>query len=103
MGPSMQQNVGTLKAVVIGLGIAILVALAFLVYGLMTRLGPATAVSSLNAEIILPPGAEILEAHMDQARVSLRLKVDGAEQLRLYDAATGKALGIITLKSAAAK
>jgi hypothetical protein len=40
----------------------------------------------------------VIESHLDQGKLVLRLKIDGQEMIRLYDPVTGSELGSISLK-----
>ena len=98
MPPSMQQNVAILKAVVIGLGVLIVLALGVLVVTLISRMNARAPNSTTNIQIALPADATVIESHLDQGKLVLRLKIDGQEMIRLYDPVTGSELGSISLK-----
>jgi hypothetical protein len=101
MAPAMPQNVKLLKAVVIGLGVLLVLGSVVLVTTLVMRLNARASSAPLSAEISLPPGAEILESHIDQGRLLLRMRIAGAEEIRLYDPMTGAQTGVLKLKDAA--
>ena len=101
MAPAMPQNVKLLKAVVIGLGILLVLGSVVLVTTLVMRLNARGTSAPVSAEISLPPGAEILESHLDQGRLLLRMRISGAEEIRFYDPSTGAQTGTFKLKDAA--
>jgi hypothetical protein len=101
MAPAMPQNVKLLKAVVIGLGVLLVLGSVVLVTTLITRLNARASSAPVSAEISLPPGAEILESHIDQGHLLMRMRISGAEEIRFYDAATGAQTGVLKLKDAA--
>ena len=99
----MIQNIRLLKAIVILLGIVIAVGLAVLLLAIGQRAGgfaeerpPAAALALDN--IVLPPGAQVLEVDLDGNRVALRIATaDGGEQLLIFDLASGARLGAVSL------
>ena len=96
-----------LKALVVFMGILIFIAMGFLVYGLL-NLGD-DAPETLSAarmpfglvESQMPAGASVSGTSVADSRlvVSLRLAKGGAE-IRIFDLASGAALGVIRLKAA---
>ena len=100
MAPAMPQNVKLLKAVVIGLGVLLVLGSVVLVTTLVMRLNARASSAPISAQVSLPPGAEILETHLDQGRLLLRLRVSGGEEIRFYDPMTGAQTGLVTLKEA---
>jgi len=100
MAPSMQQNVGILKAVVIGLGVLLVLGSVVLVTTLINRLNARGTAAVAASEINLPAGTEILESRLDQGRLMLRLSRAGKQEIRFFDPVTGAALGMITIVTA---
>lgn len=99
MAQSMPQNVTLLKRVVIGLGIVLVVGWGVVAVTMINRLKAAPGpVAGTDVAVILPPGAEILETRVDGGRLLVRLRRDGLEEIRLFDATTGAATGLIRIK-----
>lgn len=91
-----------LKALVIGMGILIIVGVVFLVYAIIDKAGEqdVSVASAIDAEIALPAGAEVVETSLGDGRMVLRLRLpDGSGRLLLFDAASGRSIGKIDLKS----
>lgn len=92
-----------LKALVITLGILILVAFGFLVYGVATQVDPGpedVQVSGAFGEtrVTIPAGSRVLETQLGGGRIVVRVaKPDGGEALVLIDAATGVGAGLVHL------
>ncbi|PPR61053.1 MAG: hypothetical protein CFH10_01293 [Alphaproteobacteria bacterium MarineAlpha4_Bin2] len=92
-----------LKALVITLGVLILIAFGFLVYGVATNFSGGEEGSVLDGsfgetQISIPAGSRILDATLGSGRVVVRVvKLNGDEALVLIDAATGKRRGLIHL------
>jgi hypothetical protein len=91
-----------LKVLVIGLGVAIVVAFSLLVYGLSQQFGGAAGDEGFGTvELALPAGARIADTRIDADRVLVRVALpDGSEQLHVVDIESGRALGRIDLKPA---
>ena len=90
-----------LKALVIGMGVLIVAGVVFLLYAIIDKAGEKTVagVSGLQAEIVLPPGAAVVETRVGDGTIVLRLRLaDGSGRLMVIDPATGKPLGRIDLK-----
>ncbi len=98
MPPSMQQNVTILKAVVIGLGVLIVAAVLVLVFTLISRMNARPPAAGFSTQITLPAGAQVLESHWDQGKLTLRMNQAGQEFIRQYDPATGAELSSLVLK-----
>lgn len=93
-----------LKALVISLGVLILLAFGFLVYGLLSgaeRIGGGTdapAAGFGEAHISIPKGARVVETEIGDGRLFLRLeKAGGGEAILVVDPATGERSGVIHL------
>lgn len=101
-------NIRILKAIVIGLGLAMVVCAGILVWGL-TRKAPPRAVAPPVATqdvptqfgertLSLPRGAKLLDVSQSEARLMLRVRLaSGIERLILVDAATGDRLGSLDI------
>jgi len=106
------------KASVIIMGLLIVLGMGLLVYGFATRLGkapseeqavdngplvplagPATGFG--DVPVPLAAGEIVLHMQAEGARLLLRTKLaDGTENIRVYDLATGEALGRFVLERA---
>ena len=92
-----------LKALVITLGILILIAFGFMVYGVATKFGKDGEEASISSNfretrVTIPVGARILEASLGGGRVVVRVaKPDGGEALVLIDAESGMGTSLIHL------
>jgi len=92
-----------LKALVITLGILILIAFGFMVYGVATKFGKESEevlVSGAFEEtrVVIPVGARVLETSLGDGRIVVRVaKPDGGEALVLIDAESGKRAGLVHL------
>jgi hypothetical protein len=93
----------TLKALVITLGILILIAFGFMVYGVATKFGKEgedVPISSAFREtrVVIPAGARILETNLGGGRIMVRVaKPDGGEALIIIDTESGKGASLIHL------
>ena len=100
-------NIRILKAIVIGLGLAMVVCAGILVWGLTRKAAPRAAAPVAAAEVpsqfgertlSLPRGARLLDVTQSEARLMLRVRLaTGAERLILVDAATGDRLGSLDI------
>lgn len=106
------------KASVIIMGLLIVLGMGLLVYGFATRLGKAPSdgeaadtaplvpttgqVGSFgDVHVSLAAGEIVLHMQAEGARLLLRTKLaDGTENIRVYDLATGEALGRFVLERA---
>jgi hypothetical protein len=92
-----------LKALVITLGILILIAFGFMVYGVATKFGKEDKEAPISStfretRVVIPAGARVLETNLGGGRVVVRVaKPDGGEALVLIDAESGKGAGLIHL------
>ncbi len=94
-----------LKALVVFMGILIFIAMGFLVYGLLDRGGNAqtsTAATSFGLiEQRLPAGASVSAMTVDAGRAIIHVRLaDGGAEIRIFDLASGAALGTIRLDAA---
>ncbi len=98
-----------LKALVIGMGIAIIIAATVLVTTIVQRGvdmngARGTAAAPAAGAIALPAGARVVETRMDGGRVLLRLTfADGAQRLLIVDAQTGARLALHDLVTEGAR
>ena len=91
----------SLKALVIGMGILIVVGVVFLIYAIIQKSSENDALgrSALQSEVTLPAGAEVVETRIGDGKIVLRLRLaDGSGRLVVIDPATGKMSGRIDLK-----
>jgi hypothetical protein len=94
-----------LKALVVFMGILIFVAMGFLVYGLLNRGDDAQeSVAGASFGVVesrLPAGAAVSGMSVGDGRVVVRLRLaDGGAEIRIFDLASGAALGTIRLSAA---
>lgn len=100
-----------LKALVIGMGVLIVIAVVVLIVGVMNRptkntqptaeTMAAPPIPFTPQSILLPPGAEIAETRIGDGRIVLRLALpDGSGRLVIVDAASGQVTGTVDLKTA---
>ena len=92
-----------LKAIVIILGVFILIAFGFLVYGVATKFDGGEAGMALDSSfgetnIAIPAGSQILDIALGFGRILVRVeKAKGGEALVIVDATTGKRIGLLHL------
>ncbi len=88
-----------LRAVVIGLGVLIVIAVGLLVIGLATRLGghgTSTAAQSGSAgAFTLPPGTKIVNMQVANNRLIMEVEEKGAERVLIFDTNDGHLVGQI--------
>jgi hypothetical protein len=77
-----------LKAVVIGLGALIVIALAFVAIGIVSRLGGHGAAPPAGA-FALPPGAKIVEMQSEPNRLILRVHTQAGDEVDILDTEDG--------------
>jgi hypothetical protein len=77
-----------LKAVVIGLGALIVIALAFVAIGIVSKLGGRGAVPPAGA-FALPPGAKIVEMQSEPTRLILRVHTGQGDEIDIIDTEDG--------------
>jgi hypothetical protein len=96
----------TLKRIVIGLGMAILLAFAAVVYGMVlraSRIGeterPSMAAGSLEPQAILklPPGAHIRTMALDGNRLAVHFEAAGKPGIAIMDVKSGQVLSRIDI------
>jgi hypothetical protein len=99
----------TLQALVIFMAVLIFIAMGFLVYGLLTRVGgtaedavPAAVASSLapfdDVDVALPSGGSVAWLTVTEGRIVVHVGVEnGPDEIRVFDLATGVPLGTIRL------
>jgi len=80
-----------LKAVVIGLGVLIVIALVLLVVGMVTKFnGHATSTSAQGGtRYVLPSGAKIVDMQTQPGRVILRVRTGTGEEIDIIDTQDG--------------
>jgi hypothetical protein len=79
-----------LKAVVIGLGALIVIALAFVVIGIVSKLGGQGApASQAGAVFALAPGASIVEMQSQAGRLILRVHTQQGDEIDIIDTDDG--------------
>lgn len=92
-----------LKALVITLGILILIAFGFMVYGVATKFGKEGEEAPISGafgetRVVIPAGSKILSTNLGSGRIVLRVaKADGSQALVLIDAETGRRAGLVHL------
>ncbi len=100
-----------LKGLVVGLGVLIVIALGIIAVTVTNRMsgggkpasttGTAPSAALGTVRVALPAGARVLETHVEDGRLVLRLaRPDGREEVRLYELTTGRAAGTIELDAA---
>jgi hypothetical protein len=77
-----------LKAVVIGLGALIVIALAFVVIGIVSKLGGHGAAPPAGA-FALAPGAKIVEMQSQSSRLILRVRTGQGDEVDIIDTDDG--------------
>lgn len=97
--PREAARIRRLKAIVIGLGVAILAALAGVVYGVATQLGGGSrSTPPMAAEIPYPPGAQFITMSVDQGRIYLLYNTADGPLLDVRDARDMARLALIRLR-----
>ena len=95
-----------LIALIVAMGIAILVALALVAYGIVSGGGRGGPAGFDQQDFALPAGCEIAEASLEGERVILRitgLAERGCQEVLIFDLESGAALGRITAKPGEAR
>lgn len=77
-----------LKAVVIGLGALIVIALAFVAIGIVSKLGGHGAAQPSDA-FALAPGAKIVEMQSEPTRLILRVRTEQGDEVDIVDTDDG--------------
>lgn len=91
-----------LKALVIGMGVLIIVGVVFLIYAIVQKAGQGglDGGAPVEAQVALPPGAQVVETRLGDGKILLRLRLaDGTGRLIVIDAVSGKPTGRIDLKT----
>ncbi len=102
-----------LKGLVIGLGLLIVLALGVIAVTVANRTsGPKTTEAPVataapgafgKVHVELPPGARVVETHIEGGRLVLRIvRPDGSEAVLAYDLAGGRPAGTVELGTAPA-
>ena len=92
----MTQNTGLLKAVVIGLGIAIVVMFFLVIGAIVMRLGPETGPAK-EAAVPVGPGERVESIAGAGPNVVLRMVGPAGERLLTVDPVTGRVISILSL------
>ena len=92
----------TLKALVIGMGILIVVGTAIIAVMIARRGGESgttgSDASTTPAQIALPASARVVETALDGDRIALRIAlVDGGQRVIVFDVAVGRRVGAVDL------
>jgi hypothetical protein len=97
--PKKSDSYRMLRAVVIGLGVLIVIAVGLLVVGLVTRLGghgSSTAAQSANAgAFTLPPGAKIVSLQVANNRLIMEVEEKGVSRVLIFNTDDGHLVGQI--------
>jgi len=96
--------VKALIALIVAMGIAILVALALVAYGIATGGGRGGSAGFGQRDFALPAGCEIADAKTDGDRLLLRLSglaERGCQSVVIFDLDSGKELGRVAAVPAA--
>lgn len=95
-----------LKVLVIGMGVAIVIGMAVVIFEIAQRAStPSRAASEAKSVrtfgdvgIQIPANAVVVDTHTGPARLTVRLRLsDGRAALLVIDTASGEKLGLITL------
>jgi len=102
MTTDLTQNARLLKAVVIGLGVLILVAVGLIVYVIVGRVlgdGAGSPADFASASVNLPSGSRVVSMTADDDHLSLLIE-DGAGRQRVMtiDRRSGAVLGVLILE-----
>jgi hypothetical protein len=101
MATDLTQNTRALKAIVIGLGVAIAVMFTVIVVTIVTRLsgvtsrGPAT-----EATLQIAPGERVMDVAAAGQNVVVRVAGPAGERLLTVDPASGRIVAILNVASA---
>ena len=92
----------TLKALVIGMGILIVVGTATIAVMIAWRGSDGSATggdaSTTTAQMVWPVGARVVETALDGDRIALRITlVDGGQRVIIIDVPTGRRVGAVDL------
>ena len=92
----------TLKTLVIGMGILIVVGTTIIAVMIARRGGDAASgdASITTAQIALPAGARVVETALDGDRIALRIAlIGGGQRVIIIDVPTGRRVGAVDLMS----
>jgi len=99
MTEQVAQDHRLLKAIVIGLGIALVIGFGLLIWGLVSQGG---RLGSGGAEaIVLPEGAEIAQMALSDKMLALRLEGAGENEILLVDVRNGHVIRRIPVTAGA--
>jgi len=90
-----------LKAIVIGLGVLIVLALGALITGFVIKLssgGHREAAAPHAADVAVEPGTTVESSQLSDGKLTLTLKTPTGEEVVIVDAATGRELSRVRLK-----
>jgi hypothetical protein len=95
--PKSTDSYRMLRAVVIGLGVLIVIAIVLLVIGLATRLGGhgAGAQSANEGAYALPAGTKILSMQVASNRLIMEVDEKGTDRVLIFDTDDGHLVGQI--------
>lgn len=95
--PKSTDSYRMLRAVVIGLGVLIVIAIGLLVIGLATRLGGhgGGAQSANGGAYALPPGAKIRSTQVANNRLIMDVEEDGVDRVLIFNTDDGHLVGQI--------
>lgn len=89
--PAQTSSARMLKAVVIGLGVLIVIALGLIVVGIVRKFsGPAAPAAAQSAVFSLPPGARIVEMQSQPNRLVLRVHTQAGDEVDIVDTEDGR-------------
>ena len=98
MTTDLNQNASLLKAVVIGLGVAILLAVSLIVYAVVGRVSGSSA-GPASATVALPAGSSVVSMTEEDDHLSLLIEDEaGHQQVLTIDRRSGAVTGILTLE-----
>ena len=102
MTTDLNQNARLLKAVVIGLGVLILVAVGLIVYVIVGRAvgdGQGSSDDYVSTSVNLPAGSRVVGMTADDDVLSLLIEdADARQRVMTIDRRSGAVLGILTLE-----
>jgi flagellar basal body-associated protein FliL len=94
--PKRTDSYRMLKAVVIGLGVLIVIAVVLLVVGLATRLaGHGAAAQSAAGQYQLSAGAKIVSLQVANNRLVMEVREKGGDRVLIFNTDDGKLVGQI--------
>jgi flagellar basal body-associated protein FliL len=90
-----------LKAIVIGLGVLIVLALGALITGFVIKLsrgGPHEMPAAHATDVAIEPGTTVESSQLSDGKLTITLKTPNGEEVVIVDAATGRELSRVRLK-----